>query len=114
MDPLDLDQDIAEHKQRKQKRKEEGNLESLEGDLDTELLLLSRPKKTRPTTQFSSRARDREYVHNTSVRTISKNVPTKESTKKRVPRARKNLLVSRPVDTDVPGMCVVPLVYCIA
>ena len=69
MDPLgqDLEQDVAEQKQRKQKRKEEANLEALEGDLDTELLLLTRPKKARATAQ----CRSREYIHNTSMRTIS-------------------------------------------
>ncbi len=110
MDTLDLEQDIAEQKQRKQKRKEEGNLEALEGDLDTELFLLTRPKKARATAQCSSRG----YVHNTSIRTISNKVSTRlKQSAKIVPTARKSVGVSRPVDTDVPaGMCmVISLLY---
>ena len=100
MDPLGQysEQDVAEQKQRKLKRKEEANLEALEGDLDTELLLLTGPKKARATAQ----CRSRKYIHNTSMRTISNKVPIKESAKKRVPQARKDPVhVSRPVDADV-------------
>ena len=48
------------------------------------------------------------------MRTISNKVPIKESAKKRVPQARKDLHVSRPVDADVqPGMCMVAPLICV-
>ena len=48
------------------------------------------------------------------MRTISNKVPVKESAKKRVPQAGKDLHVSRPVDTDVqPGMCMVAPLICV-
>lgn len=80
-----LEAEVSKLKQQRKRRKQEEDSVALGNDLDCELLLLRPNKRVNQTA-------DREYTHDTSVRTMSNvsktaNVTTKAGAKKKRGRA---------------------------